>query len=132
VPAARAATVAGSAATLNGVRVVPFSYRSDASGAVPLRASVGGLEVRAGCAGGDVDLFLINRSGAPALLTYGSGSEALSPNESFNVGDAGPDAGTSGQAGFVVDSTGRTVRVQWSLAENALGYSCYLSGLATG
>lgn len=132
VPAARAATFAASAATLNGVRVVPFSYRSDASGAQPVRASVGGLEVRASCAGGDVDLYLINRSGARALLTYGSGSEELDPNEPFNVGDAGPDDGTSGQAGFVVDPTGRTVRVQWSLAENALGNDCYLSGLAAG
>ena len=132
VPAARAATFAGSAATLGGVRVVPFSYRSDATAAQPVRASVGGLEVRAGCAGGDVDLLLINRSGAAALLTYGSGTELLSPGESFNVGDAGPDDGTSGQAGFVVDSTGRAVRAEWSLAENALGNDCYLSGLVTG
>jgi hypothetical protein len=132
VPAARAATFAVSAATLGGVRVVPFSYRSDATAAQPVRASVGGLEVRAGCAGGDVDLLLINRSGASALLTHGSGNETLSPNESFNVGDVDPDDGTSGQAGFVVDPTGRAVRVQWSLAENAFGQDCYLSGLATG
>ncbi len=42
------------------------------------------------------------------------------------------DAAHSGQAGFVVDSTGRTVRVQWSVAENVLGNDCYLSGLAVG
>ena len=76
---------------------------------------------------------MINRSGAPALLTHAGGNEALSPNEPFNIGDAvANDGGDSGQAGFVVDSTGRALRVEWSLAENALGYDCYLSGLVTG
>jgi hypothetical protein len=49
--------------------------------------------------------------GARALLTHGRGNEAPDPSESFNVG---------------------AVRVEWSLAESALGDDCYLSGLATG
>jgi hypothetical protein len=132
VPAARGAVQALSAATVNGVRVVPFSFRSNATGAQPVRASVGGLEVRAGCAGGDVDLFLINRTGTTAVLTHDGGNETLAPNASFNVGDAGADDSNSGQAGFVVHSTGRAVRVEWSLAQNVLGNACYLSGLVVG
>ena len=133
VPAAHAANVAVHAASLAGVRVVPFSFRSDSTAAQPVRASVAGLEVRGGCASGDVDLHLINRSGAPALLTHETGNEEMSPNESVNVGDAvGADSAHSGQAGFVVDSTGRAVRVEWSLAEGVFGYDCYLSGVATG
>ena len=79
-----------------------------------------------------MDLLLINRSGAAALLASGSAIELLSPNESFNVADAGPDDGTSRQAGFVVDPTGPAVGAEWSLAENVLGHDCYRSGLATG
>lgn len=130
VPAAK---VAGSAASLNGVQVVPFNFRSDATSAEPVRASVSGLEVRAGCAGGDVDLYLTNRSGAPALLTHENANKQLAPNESVNVGDTpADDSAHSGEAGFVVDSTGRTVRVQWSVAQNVLGYDCYLSGVVIG
>ena len=130
---ADAAAVAGSAGSLGGVRVVPFELPLGRTAATPVRASVGGLEVRAGCAGGDIDLVLVNRSGAQALLTYDNTNEALDPNESVNVGDIPADDGAdSGQAGFVVNSTGRTVRVQWSLAENQLGFDCYLSGLVVG
>ncbi len=133
VPAAQAAGFAASAGSLGGVRVVPFGFRSDSTGAQPVRASVAGLEVRAGCAGGDVDLVLINRSGSAALLTHENTNNQLNPNQSVNVGDTpADDTAHSGQAGFVVQSSGRTVRVQWSLAEDVFGYDCYLSGLAVG
>ena len=133
VPAAQAATVAASAGSVGGVPVVPFGFRSDSTDSQPMRAGVAGLEVRAGCAGGDVDLLLVNRSGSRALLTHENANEELEPNESVNVGDTpADDAAHSGQGGFVVESSGRTVRVQWSLAENVLGYDCYLSGLAVG
>jgi hypothetical protein len=115
------------------VRLVPFNFRSDATNAQPLRASVGGLEVRAGCAGGDVDLYLINRSGTNALLTHENANTTLAPDESANVGDTpADDSAHSGQAGFVVNSSGRTVRVEWSLAQNVFGDDCYLSGLVIG
>ena len=97
---------------------------------IALFVSLGGVGYAA--ATGSIDSRLVNRSGAAALLTYGNGTELLSPNESFNVGDVGTDDGSSGQAGFVVDSAGRAVRAEWSLAENALGHECYLSGLVTG
>jgi len=133
VPAAEAAAFAVSARDLGGIRVVPFGFRSDSTGAQPVRASVAGLEIRGGCGGGDVDLLLINRSGSPALLTHENSNTGLAPNESVNVGDSpADDTAHSGQAGFVVERSGRAVRVQWSVAENVFGYDCYLSGLAVG
>ncbi len=122
VPAAQAAAFAASAGNLGGVRVVPFGFRSDSTEAQSVRTSVAGLEVRAGCSGGDVDLLLVNRSGSPALLTYENANEELAPNESVNVGDTpADDTAHSGQAGFVVERSGRAVRVQWSVAEDVFG-----------
>jgi hypothetical protein len=134
---------AGNANTVGGQRVVPFVYRSNSTIAGTTVASVGGLRLEASCGGADNDLSLFNESGGEAEVTYNNVDDALNSSRgnegalantaSVNVAIGTPDDdGTSGQATFVTNPGGRSVRVLYTMDEDAGGFDCSISGTVIG
>jgi hypothetical protein len=137
------AASADSANTVGGVRVIPFSFRSNTTTAQRTVATIGGVQVITGCSSNDPDLNLKNVSGGSAEVNFAnifqtndttrSGiNRALANNDTFGLSPGGvPEDGASGQAGFVSQS-GRAVRLQYSLNRNVAGVSCSISGVIIG
>ena len=137
---AATATNAGNANTVGGQRVVPFSYRSDATAAETTVASVGGMRLAGTCVGGTSDLSLFNVAGTSAEVSVTlvgpsnqtSGSEVtVSNNDNTNLGLGALYAVRSGQAAFHTQA-GRPVRILFTLNEGVFGFDCSISGVAIG